>query len=55
MEKIEVVLSKHGRLTLPKFLRDRLGWTPGVKLIVEDRSDGVALSRDVPTSKRAAP
>ncbi len=36
-------VSAKGKVTLPKTIRDRRGWTAGVELIVEDRPEGVLL------------
>ena len=43
-------LSTKGQLIIPKEIRERHGWTPGVELIVEDRGDAVILRRaeDIP-------
>ncbi len=38
-------LSTKGRLTLPKEIRDRHGWAPGVELELEDHGDYVVLRR----------
>ena len=38
-------LSTKGQLIIPKDIRERHGWTPGVELIVEDRGDAVVLRR----------
>lgn len=36
-------LSTKGQLILPKEIRDRHGWAPGVQLEVEDHGDHVVL------------
>jgi AbrB family looped-hinge helix DNA binding protein len=36
-------LSSKGRVIIPKAVRDRHGWQPGVELEVEDRGDVVVL------------
>jgi AbrB family looped-hinge helix DNA binding protein len=43
-------LSTKGQLILPKEIRDRHGWTPGVQLEVEDHGDHVVLrqTEDLP-------
>jgi AbrB family looped-hinge helix DNA binding protein len=43
-------LSTKGQLIIPKEIRERHGWTPGIELIVEDHGDSVILRRaeDVP-------
>jgi AbrB family looped-hinge helix DNA binding protein len=38
-------LSTRGRITLPKAIRDRLGWGPGAELVVEDTPAGILLRR----------
>ena len=38
-------LSTKGQLIIPKEIRDRHGWTPGIELIVEDHGDSVTLRR----------
>ncbi len=40
-------ISTKGQIVLPKALRDRRGWRPGDELVVEERSDGVMLRREV--------
>lgn len=42
-EKLRTRLSTKGQVILPKPLRDRLGWTPGTVLDVEDTPHGVLL------------
>jgi AbrB family looped-hinge helix DNA binding protein len=43
-------LSTKGQLIIPKEIRDRHGWMPGVEIIVEDRGDAVLLrlAEDLP-------
>jgi AbrB family looped-hinge helix DNA binding protein len=36
-------LSSKGQVVIPKAVRDRHGWQPGVQLEVEDRGDAVVL------------
>ena len=36
-------LSTKGQVILPKDLRDRRGWKPGVEFVVEERPEGVLL------------
>jgi AbrB family looped-hinge helix DNA binding protein len=36
-------LSSKGQVIIPKAVRDRHGWQPGVELEVEDRGDAVVL------------
>ncbi len=36
-------LSSKGQVIIPKPVRDRHGWRPGVELEVEDRGDSVVL------------
>ncbi|MGH6945104.1 MAG: AbrB/MazE/SpoVT family DNA-binding domain-containing protein [Geminicoccaceae bacterium] len=36
-------LSSKGQVIIPKGVRDRHGWQPGVELEVEDRGDAVVL------------
>jgi AbrB family looped-hinge helix DNA binding protein len=38
-------LSTKGQLIIPKDLRERLGWSPGVDLLVEYRGDAVVVRR----------
>jgi AbrB family looped-hinge helix DNA binding protein len=38
-------LSTKGQLIIPKEVRERLGWTPGIDLLVEDRGDAVVVRR----------
>jgi AbrB family looped-hinge helix DNA binding protein len=40
-------ISTKGQIVLPKALRDRQGWRPGDELVVEERSEGVMLRREV--------
>ena len=41
-------LSSKGQVIIPKAVRDRQGWKPGVELEVEDRGDLVVLRRPKP-------
>ena len=41
-------LSTKGQVIIPKSVRDRQGWQPGVELEVEDRGDVVVLRRPSP-------
>jgi AbrB family looped-hinge helix DNA binding protein len=41
-------LSSKGQVIIPKAVRDRQGWQPGVELEVEDRGDLVVLRRPKP-------
>jgi AbrB family looped-hinge helix DNA binding protein len=41
-------LSSKGQVIIPKAVRDRQGWRPGVGLEVEDRGDVVVLRRPKP-------
>lgn len=41
-------LSSKGRLTIPKAVRDRHGWSPGAEIEIEDRADAVTLRRASP-------
>ena len=36
-------LSSKGQVIIPKAVRDRHGWQPGVELDIEDRDDAVVL------------
>ncbi len=36
-------LSSKGQIVIPKAIRDRRHWTPGVTLVFEERDDGVLL------------
>ena len=42
---LTTVLSTKGQVILPKSLRDRRNWTPGVCLQVEETEDGLLLKR----------
>ena len=42
-EKIGTVVSTKGQVILPKAIRERLRWSPGTKLTVEETPDGVLL------------
>jgi AbrB family looped-hinge helix DNA binding protein len=41
-------LSSKGQVIIPKAVRDRHGWRPGVELEVEDRGDAVVLRLATP-------
>ena len=41
-------LSSKGQVIIPKAVRERQGWTPGVELEVEDQGDAVVLRRPNP-------
>lgn len=45
---VETTLSTKGQVVLPKAVRDRLGWRPGTKVVVEATEDGVTLRRAPP-------
>lgn len=36
-------LSTRGQIVLPKEVRERHGWRPGLEFVVEDREDSVVL------------
>jgi AbrB family looped-hinge helix DNA binding protein len=40
-------LSTKGQLIIPKEIRDRHGWGPGVELEIEERGDSVVVRRTV--------
>ena len=42
-EKIGTVVSTKGQVILPKAIRERLRWSPGTKLTVEETPEGVLL------------
>jgi AbrB family looped-hinge helix DNA binding protein len=45
-------MSTKGQVVLPKAVRERRGWKPGIELVVEERPDGVLLrpaKAEVPT------
>lgn len=42
---LTTVLSTKGQVILPKALRERRNWTPGVCLRVEETEDGLLLKR----------
>jgi AbrB family looped-hinge helix DNA binding protein len=42
-EKITTTVSTKGQVILPKAIRERRKWTPGTRLLVEERPDGVLL------------
>ncbi len=50
---MHIRLSTRGQLIIPKALRDRHGWAPGTKLVVEDRVDGVfvRLAKTLPPAE----
>jgi AbrB family looped-hinge helix DNA binding protein len=45
-------LSTKGQLIIPKEIRERHGWEPGIELEIEDRGDSILLRRaaDVPAT-----
>lgn len=42
-EKIGTVVSTKGQVILPKTIRERMRWSAGTKLTVEETADGVLL------------
>lgn len=44
-DKLTIRLSTRGRATLPKALRQQLGWKPGTRLLVVDTPAGVVLKK----------
>lgn len=42
------VVSTKGQVILPKAIRDRKGWGPGTKLVVEETAQGVVLRSQKP-------
>ena len=42
-EKIGTVVSTKGQVILPKTIRDRMRWSAGTKLTVEETADGILL------------
>lgn len=48
MNAITTRLSSKGQLVLPKALRDKLKWTAGTELIVEDTPRGVVIRKAKP-------
>jgi AbrB family looped-hinge helix DNA binding protein len=38
-------MSTKGQVVLPKALRERRGWRPGVELVVEERPEGVLIRK----------
>ncbi len=42
-QRLTTRLSSKGQVILPKPIRDRRRWAPGVQLIVEETKDGVLL------------
>lgn len=55
-EPVSTVVSTKGQVILPKRLRERLAWTAGTRLVVEDVPEGVLLRRapDFPASQPSA-
>lgn len=45
--KLPTTLSTKGQMILPKAVRERRGWGPGARLLVEDRPEGVVITKDV--------
>lgn len=41
--KQTTVVSTKGQVILPKTIRERRGWPPGTRLVVEETEDGVLL------------
>lgn len=51
-KRLTTIVSSKGRLVLPRTIRQALGWGAGVRLVVEDTSEGVLLKPEptfVPT------
>ena len=46
MKPQTTVVSTKGQVILPKAVRERQGWEPGTRLVVEDRPEGVLLKRE---------
>lgn len=44
--KLPTTLSTKGQMILPKAVRERRGWGPGVRLLVEDRPEGVVITNE---------
>ena len=44
--KLSTTLSTKGQMILPKAVRESRGWGPGVRLLVEDRPEGVVITKD---------
>ncbi len=42
-ERLTTIVSTKGQVILPKTIRDRLHWSAGTRLTVEDTPDGVLL------------
>lgn len=40
---LTTTVSTKGQVILPKAIRDRLHWSPGTRLIVENTADGILL------------
>jgi AbrB family looped-hinge helix DNA binding protein len=52
-EGLTTVISTTGGVILPKAIRDRLHWTAGMRLTIEETADGIVLKpapRFAPTS-----
>lgn len=43
ISELTTVMSTKGQVILPSAVRNRRRWTPGTRLIVEERADGVLL------------
>jgi AbrB family looped-hinge helix DNA binding protein len=52
MDKLTTRVSTKGQVILPKAVREHRRWSPGTRLIVEEREDGVLL-RQAPLFPRA--
>lgn len=46
MAQLKTKLSTKGQVILPKAIRDRKNWGPGVNLVVEETPEGVLLKRE---------
>jgi AbrB family looped-hinge helix DNA binding protein len=42
-DRLATTLSTKGQVILPKAIRERRGWRPGARLLVEDTPEGVLL------------
>ena len=53
MPKTSTVVSTKGQVILPKAIREARHWSPGTRLVVEDRPEGVLLKPEAlfPKSK----
>ena len=51
-DKLPTTLSAQGRMILPKAVRESRGWGPGARLLVEDRPEGVLITREPETPPR---